>query len=79
MFGSCWGLQLAAVAAGGDVASNPARPGGRLRPQDHSKRLRPQSIRCTPAATVAFDAPAIHADEVVRLPPDSTVTAEQRA
>src|SRR6266403_1862586 len=24
MFGSCWGLQLAAVAAGGEVALNPA-------------------------------------------------------
>jgi GMP synthase (glutamine-hydrolysing) len=74
MFGSCWGLQLAAVAAGGDVAPNPrgrevafARKimlsdGGR----DHPMHLgRPP----------AFDAPAMHRDEVVRVPDGTLVTA----
>ena len=28
-----------------------------------------------PAAAIAYDAPAIHADEVVTLPPDTIVTA----
>jgi GMP synthase (glutamine-hydrolysing) len=35
MFGSCWGLQLATVAAGGEVALNPAGR-GRFRAQDHT-------------------------------------------
>src|SRR6267154_4560010 len=74
MFGSCWGLQLATVAAGGEVALNPlgrevafARkitltPAGRDHPM-HAKR------------DAVFDAPAIHSDIVTRLPQGSIVTA----
>jgi GMP synthase (glutamine-hydrolysing) len=74
MFGSCWGLQLAAVAAGGEVALNPrgrevafARKiilteAGRRHPMHKSR-------------SVAFDAPAIHSDVVSRLPEGSIVTA----
>jgi GMP synthase (glutamine-hydrolysing) len=74
MFGSCWGLQLAAVAAGGEVALNPhgrevafARKiilteAGRSHPM-HRRR------------TAAFDAPAIHSDVVTRLPQGTIVTA----
>jgi len=74
MFGSCWGLQLATVAAGGEVGLNPAgrevafarkitlTPAGRDHPM-HAKR------------DVAFDAPAIHGDIVTRLPQGSIATA----
>jgi len=73
-FGSCWGLQVAAVAAGGEVAPNPrgkevafARKitltgAGRLHPM-HKGRA------------AVFDAPAIHGDEIVRLPENTLVTA----
>ena len=73
-FGSCWGLQVAAAAAGGEVKLNPqGREIGVAR-----------SIRITDAGrghplhanrTEVFDAPAIHSDEVAVLPPNATVTA----
>ncbi len=74
MFGSCWGLQLATVAAGGEVGLNPAgrevafarkivlTDAGRDHPM-HAQR---------PAA---FDAPAIHSDIVTRLAEGTIVTA----
>jgi GMP synthase (glutamine-hydrolysing) len=73
-FGSCWGLQVATVAAGGEVGPNPRgrevafarkvmlNEAGRVHPLHRGRE-------------VAFDAPAIHADEVLRLPTDATVTA----
>lgn len=73
-FGSCWGIQMGAVAAGGDVQPNPngreigfARniavlPAG----EDHPLLAgRPR----------AFTAPAIHLDAITTLPPDCTVLA----
>ncbi|HEY0293032.1 MAG TPA: type 1 glutamine amidotransferase [Hansschlegelia sp.] len=73
-FGSCWGLQVAAAAAGGEVKRNPrGREVGVAR-----------SIRLTEAGRAsglhagrleAFDAPAIHSDEVAVLPEGATVTA----
>ena len=74
MFGSCWGLQLAAVVAGGEVGLNPA---GRevafarkitLTTEGH---LHPMHAR----RAAAFDAPAIHSDVVTRLPADTVITA----
>jgi GMP synthase (glutamine-hydrolysing) len=74
MFGSCWGLQLAAVAAGGEVGPNPVgrevafarkitlTEAGQVHPM-HARR------------GAAFDAPAIHSDIVTRLPQDTVVTA----
>jgi GMP synthase (glutamine-hydrolysing) len=74
MFGSCWGLQLATVAAGGEVGLNPAgrevafarkialTPAGR----DHPMHATREAV---------FDAPAIHSDIVTRLPQGSIVTA----
>jgi GMP synthase (glutamine-hydrolysing) len=74
MFGSCWGLQLATVAAGGEVGLNPAgrevafarkialTPAGRDHPM-HATR------------DAVFDAPAIHSDIVTRLPQGAIVTA----
>ena len=43
MFGSCWGLQLATVAAGGEVGLNPLGKRGRVRAQDHADGRRPHS------------------------------------
>ncbi|MGA7808720.1 type 1 glutamine amidotransferase [Bradyrhizobium sp.] len=74
MFGSCWGLQLATVAAGGEVEPNPSglevgfarkialTDRGRVHPM-HADR------------DVMFDAPAIHGDIVARLPQGAIATA----
>ena len=73
-FGSCWGLQIAAVAAGGTVAKNPAgREIGFAR-----------TIAPTPAGREhpllagrppAFAAPATHIDSVTALPPGAVCLA----
>lgn len=73
-FGSCWGLQIASVAAGGSVRRSPnGREIGLAR-----------KIRLTGAGAghqlhagkpPVFDAPAVHTDEVAELPPDIIVTA----
>lgn len=72
IFGSCWGLQVAVVATGGEVAKNSkgreigiARniqptASGRLHPLYNNKNH-------------PFDAVAIHLDHVVRLPDGATV------
>ncbi|WP_339860493.1 type 1 glutamine amidotransferase [Paremcibacter congregatus] len=72
IFGSCWGLQVAVVAAGGEVAQNvkgreigiardirPTVP-GRQHPLYKNKEL-------------PFDAVAIHLDHTVRLPEGATI------
>ena len=74
IFGSCWGLQLATVAAGGEVGPNP-----------HGREVAfARKITLTDAGrghdmhegrAVSFDAPAIHGDEVVRPPEGTIVTA----
>jgi GMP synthase (glutamine-hydrolysing) len=74
MFGSCWGLQLATVAAGGEVGLNPA---GREVAFARKIALTPAGCDHPMHATrdVVFDAPAIHSDIVTRLPQGSIVTA----
>jgi GMP synthase (glutamine-hydrolysing) len=74
LFGSCWGLQLITVAAGGVVKPNPKgreigigrrialTPAGRAHPMYHGK-----------GAT--FDAITVHLDEVATLAPGTTVLA----
>lgn len=73
-FGSCWGLQVAAVAAGGKVEINPkGREVGFAR-----KITLTESGRSHPlhrGRPLAFDAPTVHTDIVTVLPPDTTVTA----
>jgi GMP synthase (glutamine-hydrolysing) len=73
-FGSCWGLQIGAAAAGGHVRRNP-----RGREIGFARR-----IVLTPAGRshpmmsgrpAAFDAPAIHLDSVAIAPGDCTVLA----
>ncbi|WP_316200354.1 MULTISPECIES: type 1 glutamine amidotransferase [unclassified Bradyrhizobium] len=74
MFGSCWGLQLACVAAGGEVSLNPAgREVGFARKIALTEAGRDHPMHAARGAV--FDAPAIHSDIVTRLPPDATVTA----
>jgi GMP synthase (glutamine-hydrolysing) len=74
MFGSCWGLQLATVAAGGEVGLNPA---GREVAFARKIALTPAGCDHPMHATreAVFDAPAIHSDIVTRLPRGSIVTA----
>lgn len=73
-FGSCWGLQIAAVAADGDVRPNPLG-----REVGFARRLAPtEAGRGHPlldGRPVVYDAPAIHLDMVTVLPDDCTVLA----
>jgi GMP synthase (glutamine-hydrolysing) len=73
-FGSCWGVQMAAMAAGGEVKKNPrgrewsiARditlsPEGQVHPMYTGKPSR-------------FDGFIMHLDEVTRIPPGGTLLA----
>jgi GMP synthase (glutamine-hydrolysing) len=73
-FGSCWGIQVAAVAAGGDVRVN-----ARGREIGFARNIAPtQDGRAHPMLAgrpVAFDAPAVHLDTVTVIPPGATVLA----
>jgi GMP synthase (glutamine-hydrolysing) len=73
-FGSCWGIQIGAVAAGGDVRRNPK--GWEM---GFARRLVPteagQAHPLLAGRPAAFDAPAIHVDAVTAAPPDCTVLA----
>jgi GMP synthase (glutamine-hydrolysing) len=71
VFGSCWGLQIAAVAAGGEVArSDKGREVG------FARKIAPVAAHPMFAGKPAvFDAPCIHYDEVVRLPEGATLLA----
>jgi GMP synthase (glutamine-hydrolysing) len=77
VFGSCWGIQVGAVAAGGDVRRNPlGREIGFARniAPSEAGRLHPM-LAGRPAA---YDAPAIHLD-IVAVPPGAcTVLAANR-
>jgi GMP synthase (glutamine-hydrolysing) len=74
MFGSCWGLQLATVAAGGAVAANPrGREVAFARKVTLTEAGRAHAMH--EGRALAFDAPAIHADEVATLAPGTIVTA----
>jgi GMP synthase (glutamine-hydrolysing) len=73
-FGSCAGLQVASAAAGGTV-----RAMGHRREMGFARRIVPTAagvdhplLRGRPAA---FDAPAVHSDEVATLPPGAVLLA----
>jgi GMP synthase (glutamine-hydrolysing) len=73
-FGSCWGLQLATVAAGGEVGPNPRGSEvafARKIILTDAGRDHPMHAGRPPV----FDAPAIHSDELLRLPENTVVTA----
>jgi len=74
MFGSCWGLQLAAVAAGGEVKLNPKGREvafARKIALTEAGRAHPMHRDRAPV----YDAPSIHSDVVTRLPQGAIVTA----
>jgi GMP synthase (glutamine-hydrolysing) len=72
--GSCWGVQMAAVAAGGDVRKNPVG-----REVAFARNIAPTAVgRDHPLLAgrpPAFDAPAIHLDIITTPPPDCTILA----
>jgi GMP synthase (glutamine-hydrolysing) len=74
IFGSCWGIQIGALAAGGDVAANPL--GNEV---GFARRITPSGAgRGHPLLAgrpAAYDAPAVHRDIVSSLPGDVTVLA----
>jgi GMP synthase (glutamine-hydrolysing) len=72
--GSCWGIQMAAVAAGGTVAKNPK---GREWCIARDIRLTPEGRRSPLMAgkPECFDGFIMHLDEVTRLPPGATLLA----
>lgn len=73
-FGSCWGIQMGAVAAGGTVTSNP-----KGREVGFARRITPSEAgRNHPLLAgrpAAFDAPAIHLDTVVQPPHGTKILA----
>lgn len=73
-FGSCAGLQVAAVAAGGTVREN--RRGHEAM---FARRITPTEAglghKLLAGRPAAYDAPSIHSDEVERLPEDATLLA----
>jgi GMP synthase (glutamine-hydrolysing) len=73
-FGSCWGIQVGAVAAGGVVSANPAgREVGFARRISPSEAGRGHGLLAGRPAS--FDAPAVHLDAVVMPPGDATILA----
>lgn len=73
-FGSCWGLQVATVAAGGSVRPNPrGREVAFARNVWLTAEGRAHPLHAGRPA--AFDVPAIHLDEVETRPPGMVVTA----
>ncbi|URD36043.1 type 1 glutamine amidotransferase [Methylobacterium tardum] len=76
-FGSCAGLQVATVAAGGSV-----RPNVRGREAAFGRRITLTEAGCEhpllAGRPAAYDAPSIHTDEVEALPPGATLLAGNR-
>jgi GMP synthase (glutamine-hydrolysing) len=73
-FGSCWGIQIGAVAAGGTVVANPkGREIGVARRITLTEAGRTHPLLA--GRPLAFDAPAIHLDTIATPPPGTTVLA----
>lgn len=73
-FGSCWGIQIGAVAAGGTVTANPrGREIGFARKITLTEAGRQHPLLA--GRPLSFDAPAIHLDTIVQPPGDTTVLA----
>ena len=77
IFGSCWGLQVTTVAAGGVVRRNPrGRELGVARHIALSEAGRRHALYS--GRPCVFDALCVHLDEVETLPPDAVVLAGNR-
>ncbi|REF73431.1 type 1 glutamine amidotransferase [Paracoccus versutus] len=73
-FGSCWGLQVAVVAAGGEVIRNErGREVGYSRAVQLTEAGRGHPMHV--GRPQVFDTPAVHSDHVSRLPENAVVTA----
>ncbi|WP_448955635.1 type 1 glutamine amidotransferase [Labrys neptuniae] len=73
-FGSCWGLQVATVAAGGSVRANPkGREVGIARDITLTAEGRDHPLYTDKAPI--FTSPCVHGDEVEALPEGATVLA----
>lgn len=74
VFGSCWGLQVLTTAAGGIVRRNP-----KGREMGFARKIVPtEAGRAHPLLAgrpAAFDAPAVHQDEVETMAPGTTLLA----
>jgi GMP synthase (glutamine-hydrolysing) len=74
-FGSCWGLQVAVTAAGGEVRANP-----RGREFGFARRIllsdAGREHRLFMGKPVAFEAPTVHRDEIASLPWGAEILAE---
>lgn len=72
ILGSCWGLQIAAIAGGGEVALSPNG-----REVIVARKIRKQGAGLAhpflKGRAETYDAPCIHYDEVTALPPGSQV------
>jgi GMP synthase (glutamine-hydrolysing) len=74
-FGSCWGLQVAVSAAGGEVKANPrGREFGFARRIVQSEAGRKHALFAGKPAV--FEAPAVHRDFIATLPSNATVLAD---
>jgi len=77
-FGSCAGLQVAVAAAGGTV-----RAMERRQEAGFARRIAPtpagRDHKLLAGRPLAYDAPAIHGDEVATLPADATLLASNHA
>src|SRR5262252_7369052 len=74
VFGSCWGLQVLTVAAGGSVRKNPKGREigfGRRMKLTEAGRKHPMYV----GKPDVFNAPTVHLDEVEALAPGTTVLA----
>jgi len=73
-WGSCWGIQLASLVAGGEVAANPrGREWGIARDITLTDAARTSPMLAGKPAV--FDAFVMHLDEVTRLPEDTPLLA----
>jgi GMP synthase (glutamine-hydrolysing) len=73
-FGSCWGLQVAVTAAGGEVRANPlGREFGFARRIQLSEAGREHLMFA--GKPPVFEAPTVHRDEIASLPPGAVVLA----
>jgi GMP synthase (glutamine-hydrolysing) len=74
VFGSCWGMQLAAVVAGGEAGTSPAGP-----EYGFARRVVPAGPGLghplLAGRAAAYDAPALHGDAVIRPPDGAEVLA----
>jgi GMP synthase (glutamine-hydrolysing) len=74
VFGSCWGIQVIAAAAGGSVRKNPQGREigfGRGIRLTEAGRKHPMYV----GKLDVFNAPTVHLDEIETLPPGTTVLA----